>query len=99
MKKYILFEGGNGYAGCEYSEALVFDENEITDEDLNEISNDMMRDNAESFEYIHFGWDEKYSEEDELNYYENYAYGTWSKISREEYEEWCANWSIVPEEE
>ena len=52
--KFIRFYGSNGYSGCDYTEYQIFDD-DITEEELNEISAELAIAYAESFEYIAAG--------------------------------------------
>lgn len=84
--KYVKFMYDTPYCGTDGEEYLAFDDN-ITEKELNEILNDMVYQNAESFEYCATGWDEDFeSEEDREAYYEDCS-GNWVFVSEEEYSE------------
>lgn len=94
----ILARCGNGYCGCESEDAFFFDEGTLEQE----IDEDILmwaRENAESYAYVHFGWDEPYTEEEYDEYIENYVDFDWHEASYEEYVEWCENWGYEPKEE
>lgn len=96
--KIILARCGNGYCGCDSEDAFFFDEG--TSE--REIDEDILiwaRENAESYAYVHFGWDTPYTEEEYDEYIENYVDFDWHEASYEEYVEWCENWGYEPREE
>lgn len=86
--KYIRFYGSNGYCGCEYEEYVAF-EDDITEAQLDEYSNELCDENAETYEYVETGWGESFeSEEDQEYYYESARdYSGWDYVSKEEYEE------------
>lgn len=95
MTKIILARCGNGYCGCDSEEAFFFDEG--TSE--REIDEDVLmwaRENAESYAYVHFGWDEPYTDEEYDFYMENYVDFDWHEATYEEYLEWCTNWNYEP---
>lgn len=85
--RYIHFHGENGYCGTDYDEFEEFPD-DTPDADINEISNNYGRDNAESFSYMETGWDEDFeSEEAEEAYYEDaLSRCYWEEVSAEEYE-------------
>lgn len=84
--KYVKFICDTPYCGTETEEYLSFDD-DITEEELNDILNDIIHDNAESFEYCATGWGEDFeSEEDREAYYEDCT-GSWAFVTKEEYEE------------
>lgn len=69
--KYYKFVCSTPYSGTTYEEVYKFDDNVSIDE-LDELSEDLNRDNAESYEYLVFGFDYDPAEEE---------------LSQEEYEE------------
>lgn len=82
--RYIHFWGSNGYCGTDYHELREFDDN-ISDEEIAEISADMAYDCAESYSYLATGWDDDFESEE---YFENaVGYCGWTEVSAEEYEE------------
>ena len=84
--KYVKFHGETGYCGCDFDEYEKYDDN-VTEEFLNEVLDDMVHENGESFEYCATGWGNSWeSEEEEDEYYENCS-GSWEFITKEEYEE------------
>lgn len=93
----VLAKCGNGYAGCD-SEEVFFYEEGISEKEINEDIYDWARDNAESFAYVHFGWDGEYTEEEYDEYMENNVEYMWNMATYDEYVEWCENWSIEPRE-
>ena len=81
--KYVRFTGGNGFVGCDYEEYREYDDD--TPEFV--IENDSLEiceENAESYAYQRFGWDEDYSDEDYDEYLED-CYCDWTYISKEEF--------------
>ena len=94
----ILARCGNGYCGCESEDAFFFDEGTLE----REIDEDILtwaRENAESYAYVHFGWNEHYTEEEYDEYLENYVDFDWHEATYEEYVKWCENWGYEPREE
>lgn len=94
--RYIKFSGGTGFCGCDFEEYMEFDS--ITDEQLNEYTDELIYDNANSYADIEIDYDiceDNYDSEEEYRAaffeaeeaYYNEAYGTWEEISKEEYEE------------
>lgn len=84
--KYVKFTCDTPFCGTEKEEYLAF-EDTVTEEELYEILDDMIYENAESFEYCATGWDEDFkSEEDREAYYEDCS-GEWKFVSEEEYYE------------
>lgn len=85
---YVRFYGGNGYCGCDYEEYVAFND-DIDEQDLDEYSNELCYENAETYEYVVTGWNEDWeSEEDREWYYEDaLGYANWDYCSQEEYEE------------
>ena len=85
---YVHFQGRNGYSGCDYEEYQAF-EDDMTSQEIDEISNELAYENAETYEYIDRGWDNEWeSEEDREFYYENaMSYCGWEYCSQEEFEE------------
>lgn len=91
--KYYKFEESTQYCGTDFTEYMEFD-NEPTEKELAEIATDLAHDNAESYEYLVFGWDadpvgdgemtqEEYDEAIE-DYYADAACN-WEEISESEY--------------
>lgn len=91
----ILATCGNGYCGCD-AEEVFFHEEGFTEREIDSEVYAWARENAESFAYVHFGWDEEYSEEDYEDYLENWVTFDWRIVTYEEYVDYCANWSIEP---
>ena len=94
----ILANCGNGYCGCGSEEVFFFDDS-MTDTEIDEDILYWARENAESYAYVHFGWDEEYTEEDYDDYLENYVDFDWHIATYEEYLDWCDNWSYTPKTE
>ena len=65
----ILAHCGNGYCGCDSEEAFFFN-NSIDEVEIEEEILSWAQENAESFTYIHFGWDESYTDEEYEDYLE-----------------------------
>lgn len=93
----ILAKCGNGYAGCEAEDAFFYEEG-TSEKEINADIYEWARDNADSFSYVHFGWDEECTEEEYEDYVENYMTYDWRVATREEYLDYCENWGIEPEE-
>lgn len=91
----VLAHCGNGYCGCD-SEEVFFFEDGTAESIINETVYDWARDNAESYAYVHFGWDEPYTDEDYEDYLENYVDFDWHDATYEEYLDYCDNWGIEP---
>lgn len=84
--KYVKFEGGTGYCGCDFEEYGMYLDN-ITDSELDAILSDMVYENALSYEHVVTGWGEDFeSEEERESYYED-TDGSWEFVSKEEYYE------------
>lgn len=82
---YVKFSCGNGYCGCDIEDVLEFD-NGTLEKEIDECIYDIARDNAESYEYVAFGWgDNEIDEEDYEAYYENVDFG-WEYITKEEFD-------------
>ena len=94
----ILATCGNGYAGCD-AEEVFFYEDGTAENIINEDVWQWACENGESYAYVHFGWDEDYTDEDYDNYIENYVEFNWHDATYEEYFEWCENWGYEPREE
>ena len=86
--KYVRFYGNNGYCGTDYEEYVAF-EDDVSENEINDISNEYAYENAESYEYMKDDGSVKESEEeDEEWYYENAMWHCgWSYCSEEEYKE------------
>lgn len=93
--KIILAQCGNGYCGCDSEDAFFFD-NDTPDSIIDEEVVCWAQDNAESFAYVHFGWEEDYTDEAYEDYLENMVWWDWLEATYEEYEEYCENWGIEP---
>lgn len=93
--RMILATFENGYCGCDQAEVFFFDDDEI-DTEINCIIYDWVLDNAESYSYVHFGWDEPYTDEDYDDYIENYVSFNWDDISAAKYLEICENYGWEP---
>lgn len=88
--KYVRFYGTNGYNNCDYENFLSFEEDEYDEDDLNEMSIEYARENAETFEYVALGgWENEWeSQQEEDEYYENaLMYSGWEYITKEIYME------------
>lgn len=91
--KYYKFVADTPYCGTENTYYLKL-ENSISEFDLNEIAEDFKDENAESFEYLVFGWcsdpvedgdmtEEEY--EEIINDYYSDCTCSWEEISEKEY--------------
>lgn len=90
---YFKFIATTPYSGTDHEEYIKF-ENRPTEDDLNNIAEDICRNNAESFEYLLTGWGssdfDELSEEEQQEILDNYyadCCGTWEEVTREEFEE------------
>lgn len=86
--RYIHFYGSAGYCGTDYHDFQVFDE-DTEDYELNQISEDIAYDCAQSYSYLHTGWEGDFeNEEDEEMYYEDaMGYCGWAELSKQEWED------------
>ena len=88
---YFKFTADTPICGTDYIDYRKF-EKRPTDAELDEMAEELVRLNAESYEYIITGWGEdNFDNEDEEaeaidNYYAD-CYGSWEEISKEEFEE------------
>lgn len=78
--KYIIMNFGNGYHGCYQTEKVeladIFEQCEVTEEDIDEYVYQQALENAESYEYVATGYGNDFeSEEDRDFYYENIDWG------------------------
>lgn len=89
--KIILAKCDNGYCGCDCEDVFFYD-NDIAETEIEEDLWVWAVDIAESYAYVHFGWDEEYSEEEYEEYLENHVNYTWYEATYEEYVDWCENW-------
>ena len=88
---YFKFMADTAYCGTEYIEYMAFEERPSEDE-LDDIAQDIANNNAESFEYLVTGWDNDEFDNDEdraaaLEDYYNDVCGYWIEISKKEFEE------------
>lgn len=88
---YFKFVADTAYCGTEHIEYMTFEERPSEDE-LDDIAQDIANNNAESFEYLVTGWDDDEFDNDEdraaaLEDYYNDVSGCWTEISKEEFEE------------
>lgn len=95
MERIILARCGNGYCGCDSEEAFFF-EGDFSVREINSEVWGWACENAETYAYIHFGWDEPYTEEEYNDYIENYLEYDWHEATYEEYLDWCENWGCEP---
>ena len=86
--KYLKIWGGNGYCGCDFEEVLVVND-DMTEEEANDIAHEAAMDNADTFSYVRFGWDEERSEEEYEEYIENNVEYGYNFMTRAEYLEFC----------
>lgn len=86
--KYVRFYGNNGYCGTDYEEYVAF-EDDVSEKEIDNMSNEYAYENAEDYEYMKDAWSPEYvSEEDEDWYYENAMESCgWNYCSEEEYRE------------
>ena len=91
--RYIKFTAETPYCGTDHEEYEIFPD-DTPDTDLDDIAEDIRRNNAEGFEYLVSGWDnenfEDLTEEEQQEEIDNYyadCWGGWEEVSQEEYEE------------
>ena len=94
--RIILATFGNGYCGCDQEDVFFFEDNESDTEINSIVYSDWVLDMAESYAYVHFGWDESYTDEDYDDYIENYVSFGWDDISVEKYLEVCEDHGWEP---
>ena len=95
MKMIVLAHFDNSYWGCSQEEIFVFDKNTSTETISDEIWG-WACGLAESFAYLHFGFGNKYSEEEYDFYLENLVHMDWEVIDYETYLSWCEKNGINP---
>jgi hypothetical protein len=91
--RYYKIKTSTIYCGTEETHYIASEE-PMSEEELRETTEELTRENAESFEYLVTGWDGENIEdmtEDEVqemldNYYADCS-GEWCEISEEEYKE------------
>lgn len=85
MMRYFKFHGGNGYCGCDFTDYVAFEDDEVDEDLLNEYDEEFARNNAESFSHVATGWCEDWEDEqEEEDYYAN-AWCVHEEITEEEY--------------
>lgn len=90
--KYYKFVCSTPYTGTTYEEVYKFDDNVSIDE-LDEFRDNLNRDNAESYEYLVFGFDYDPVEEEELSQEE------YEEIIEEYYQDCSCYYEEITEEE
>ena len=88
----ILARCSNGYCGCD-SEDVFFYKDDTPEHIIDEDLICWAEENAESYAYVHFGWDEEYTDEEYEDYLENYVSYDWYVATYEQYVAWCENWN------
>lgn len=93
--KYVKFEGGNGYCGCDFEEYVAFEDEDFNEKAMDDYAAELAHSNAECYDYIvENGLDEdEYDSEEEWNEardqaYEDYYAGTdcsWKEVTLKEY--------------
>ena len=94
----VLAYCNNGYCGCESEEVFFFDDS-MPEQEINEELLVWAQENAESYSYVHFGWEGDYTEEEYEEYLEEYVDYYWRLVTYEEYLDWCDNWNYKPKTE
>ena len=79
MEKKWIITFSNGYCGCDIEEEFVGTYDEAVD-----FANDYLPDYAETYSYVHFGWDCEEYDEDE---YEEYKADCGYEIAESEEED------------
>ena len=83
----ILAHFENGYCGCDQKELFHFE----AGTDLSFIEgtvSEWAMDNADSFAYVHFGWEAEYTDEEYDEYLEMVVW-TYENLTYEEYLKYC----------
>lgn len=80
--KYVRFSGGNGFAGCDYEEYCVY-EDDTRDWEIESDAENLCIDNAEAYIHLRFGFD-TYSDEDFQDYIDD-CYYDWEYVTENEY--------------
>lgn len=91
----VLAHCGNGYPGCNSEDAFFFEDG-VLDKEIDEEVHFWACDIADAYSYVHFGWGEKYSDEDWEDYIENHVTFDWYVATYEEYLNWCEYWDYEP---
>lgn len=93
--RYIKFEGGTGFCGCDFTEFHIF-EDSVKDSELDDLADEYARDNAEFYLDIENDYSidrEDYENEEAYEnayyqaeewYFED-CYCSWTELSKEEY--------------
>ena len=88
---YYKITADTPYCGTEMEDYVAFEERP-TNAELDELAEEMCRNNAESYEYLVSGWNdemfEDMTEEEQAEEIDNYyadCSGTWVEVSDEEY--------------
>lgn len=91
--RYIKFTADTPYCGTEEIDYQEFHDT-ITEEELNDLADEIRVNHAASFEYLVTGWNyenfEDLTEEEQQELLDNYyadCYCGWEEISQKEYEE------------
>ena len=91
--RYYKFTSGTPYCGTE-QEHYVKSSEPLTQEDLEEITEEYIQQAYEDYSYLHSGWNdenlEDMTEEEAEEYMDDFradCYCEWEEISKEEYEE------------
>ena len=88
---YFKINAETAYCGTDIEQYYQFEE-KPTDEELDELTKSVVRDNAETYEYLVSGFNDEHFEdmteeeqEEELeNYYQNCS-GSWEEVTEEEF--------------
>lgn len=84
--RYIKFEVYTSYVGTEDTIYEKFSD-DTTDSFLEEYLDELIRNNAESYEYLATGWDEEFDDEEEKDNYYADCGGYWEEITKEKFDE------------
>lgn len=84
--RYIKFEVNTPYVGTEDTIYEVFSD-DTTDDFLENYLEELIHNNAESYEYLATGWDEDFDDEEERNDYYTNCEGYWEEITEKEFNE------------
>ena len=86
--RYIRFEGDTPYCGTSFETYMAFDD-DVADDYLDELAEEFVSTNAESYEYLATGWDTDDIPDEELEQtledYHLSCEGSWLEVSKEEY--------------
>lgn len=92
----ILAHCSNGYVGCDAEDTFWFP-NDATDSEIEKEIWEWACDNANSYSYVHFGWDVEITDDEWDEYIQEHVTYDYRKIDYDTYVEWCENWGYIPD--